>query len=80
MVLTRYQHLYTSHEDERRLYRCRNDQKREYDGEVLPRGVTHMEPEWEFSLSLHPADHHRTEPQTVGGCDKKCRDLEYTVG
>jgi len=69
-----------SHHDERRLYHRRDDQEREHNGEVLPRGMPYMESkERAFRASHPPVDHH-TEPKAVGGCDKKRWDLKYPVG
>jgi len=64
---------------ERRLNPRRNDQEREHDGEVPPEGMLYMESKERAFLAPHSTNDRHAEPQAVRGCDKKGRELEYTM-
>ena len=56
-------------EDKRRLNPCRDDQKREHDDEVSPKGMRYIGSEERAFLAPHPLDDRHAEPQAVGGSD-----------
>src|SRR5659263_306714 len=66
-------------EDESGLYRCRNNQEWEHDGEIPPEGMLYVESEERAFIPPHPPDDHHAEPQAVGGRNKKRWYLEYSI-